>query len=157
VADTRRDALERARRLGATRVVDVGAESVRSVVGELTGGRGADISIEVTGAQGALSTLGEVTRMSGKIVVAGYHQGAPRSIPLGQWNWMAFDLVNAHFREQRTILRGMAVATRLMAAERLSLSRLVTHRFPLDRIDESFRTAHEKPDGFVKAMVTCAG
>jgi threonine dehydrogenase-like Zn-dependent dehydrogenase len=30
---------------------------------------------------------------------------------------------------------------------------LVTHRFPLDRIDDAFRTAVEKPEGFVKAVV----
>jgi len=30
----------------------------------------------------------------------------------------------------------------------------VTHRFPLENIDEAFATAVAKPDGFVKAVVT---
>ena len=31
---------------------------------------------------------------------------------------------------------------------------LVTHRFSLEDIDKAFRTAVEKPPGFVKATVT---
>jgi L-iditol 2-dehydrogenase len=153
VADTRPDALERAAKLGATRVVDVRSESLPEVVAGLTGGTGADVTFEVTGAQGPLATVGEVTRMSGKIVLVGYHQGAPRQIPLGQWNWMAFQIVNAHFRDVSTIMRGMSVGMRLVTSGRLSLEGLVTHGFALDRIDDAFSTAVAKPDGFVKATV----
>jgi L-iditol 2-dehydrogenase len=154
VADSRPDALQRAARMGATRTVDVAAESLAAVVSELTFGRGADISFEVTGAQGPLAVLGDVTRMSGKVVLVGYHQGPPREIPLGQWNWMAFNIVNAHFREVSTIMRGMTVGMRLLTSGRLSLDGLVTHRFPLADIGLAFETAHAKPPGFVKATVT---
>ena len=51
-------------------------------------------------------------------------------------------------------MRGMDVASRLLAAERLDLASLVTHRFGLENIDEAFATAVAKPDGFVKAVVT---
>jgi L-iditol 2-dehydrogenase len=157
VADTRDDALERARQLGATRVVNVGAESLPEVVGGLTDGRGADISFEVTGAQAPLLALGDVTRMSGKVVIVGYHQGGRREIPLGQWNWMAFQIVNAHFRDEATIMRGMRIGMRLLTGGRLSLERLVTHRYPLLEIGKAFETAHAKPDGFVKSTVAIGG
>jgi L-iditol 2-dehydrogenase len=154
VADTRSDALDQARDLGATRVVDVTTESLADVVSELTGGRGADVTFECTGTQGALKTVGEVTRMSGKIVLVGYHQGADRAIPLGYWNWMAFQIVNGHFREVATIMRGMTMGMRLLTSGVLDLSPLVTHRFALDDIAEAFRAARSKPPGFVKAVVT---
>jgi 2-desacetyl-2-hydroxyethyl bacteriochlorophyllide A dehydrogenase len=157
VADTRTDALERAAKLGATRTVDVTKESLEAVVHEATGGVGADITFEVTGVQAALRVVGNVTRMSGKIAIVGYHQGEPRSIPLGQWNWMAFQLVNAHFRDVSTILRGMSIGMRLLTSGRLSLEGLVTHRFGLDEVDEAFATAVEKPHGFVKSTVTFGG
>jgi 2-desacetyl-2-hydroxyethyl bacteriochlorophyllide A dehydrogenase len=157
VADTRADALERAAKLGATRTVDVTKESLEAVVHEATGGVGADITFEVTGVQAALRVVGDVTRMSGKIAIVGYHQGEPRSIPLGQWNWMAFQLVNAHFRDVSTILRGMSIGMRLLTSGRLSLEGLVTHRFGLDEVDEAFATAVEKPHGFVKSTVTFGG
>jgi L-iditol 2-dehydrogenase len=153
VADTRPDALERAGRLGATRTVNVREESLPDMVKELTGGKGADVTFEITGMQAPLVTAGETTRMSGKVVIVGYHQGGMRQIPLGYWNWMAFNIINAHFREVSTILRGMRIGMDLLTSGRLSLADLVTHRFSLPEIDEAFRTAHEKPAGFVKSTV----
>lgn len=154
VADTRPDALERAARLGATRVVDVTEESLPDVVRGLTDGRGADVTFECTGTQGALTTCGETTRMSGKVAIVGYHQGPDRQVPLGYWNWMAFTIVNGHFREVETILRGMDVGMRLVSSGRLPTAGLVSHRFPLERIDEAFATLRAKPEGFVKAVIT---
>lgn len=153
VADTRDDALERAAGLGATRVVNPDKESLSAVVKELTGGRGADVTFEVTGAQAALLAAGDVTRMSGTIAIVGYHQGEQRTIPLGQWNWMAFKIANAHFREVSTIMRGMEIGMRLLTSGRLCLDDIVTHRFPLAEIDKAFETAVAKPPGFAKATV----
>jgi L-iditol 2-dehydrogenase len=154
VADTRPDALARAERLGADRVVDVARESLAEAVARETDGAGADVSFEVTGVQGPLGVLGDVTRMSGKIAIVGYHQGGDRSLPLARWNWMAFEIVNAHFRDRATILRGMRVGMRLLTSGRVALDELVTHRYPLEDIRSAFETAHAKPDGFVKATVS---
>jgi len=153
VADTRDDALARARALGATRAVNVKNESLAEVVKQLTDGRGADVTFEVTGAQAPLLVVGDVTRMSGKVVIVGYHQGGRREIPLAQWNWMAFQVINAHFREVATIMRGMRIGMRLLTSGRLSLDGLVTHRFPLSEINKAFEIAHAKPEGFVKSTV----
>jgi 2-desacetyl-2-hydroxyethyl bacteriochlorophyllide A dehydrogenase len=146
VADTRPDALERARRLGATRTVDVRHESLA--------GTGADVAFEVTGAQGGLIAAGDATRMGGKVAIVGFHRGPPRELPLGSWNWMAFELVNAHFRDEATILRGMRAGMRLLTSSRLVLDDLVSHRFGLEDVDRAFATAVEKPAGFVKATIT---
>jgi 2-desacetyl-2-hydroxyethyl bacteriochlorophyllide A dehydrogenase len=153
VADTRPDALERALKLGATHVVNPAKESLPEAVRALTDGKGADVSFEVVGAQAPLNLLGDVTRMSGKVVLVGFHQGEPRQIPLGYWNWMAFEILNAHFREEATILRGMRIGMRLLTSGRMSLEDLVTHRFPLSDIGKAFLTAHQKPEGFVKSTV----
>jgi threonine dehydrogenase-like Zn-dependent dehydrogenase len=87
------------------------------------------------------------------VVIAGYHQGEARRIPLGEWNWKGFRVVNGHVRDVTTILWGMRVGMRLLTSGRVSMEGLVTHRFPLEEIDDAFRTAHEKPEGFVKATV----
>ncbi len=142
VADTRPDALERARRLGATRTV------------ERLDGVEADVAFEVTGAQAALVAAGEATRMGGKLVIVGFHLGAPREIPLGAWNWMALELVNAHFRDVGTIMRGMRTGMRLLTSGRITLDDLVSHRFGLEEVNQAFAAAVEKPPGFVKATVT---
>ncbi len=156
VADTRTDALERARQMGASHVVNAATESLPEAVKELTDGRGADASFEVTGAQAPLLALGDITRMSGKVVIVGYHQGGRREVPLAQWNYMAFQIVNAHFREEAIIMRGMRIGMRLLTAGRLMLDGLVTHRYALPDIGDAFAVAHDKPASFVKSTVQIA-
>src|SRR3954468_18802868 len=103
VADTRTEALERAGAMGATHTIHPGSESLGDVVrpntervpaGACGEGGGldevaADVTFEVTGFQGPLADVGDATRMAGKVVIVGYHQGGSREIPLGNWNWKA--------------------------------------------------------------------
>lgn len=153
VADTRADALDRAGRIGASRLVDITQEPLSQVVRLETHRRGADITFECTGIQPALVTCGETTRMSGKIAIVGFHQGADRQIPLAYWNWMAFRIVNAHFRDIDVIMRGMSVGARLLSSGALAMDGLVTHRFPLERINDAFAALRDKPKGFAKAVI----
>jgi L-iditol 2-dehydrogenase len=115
------------------------------------------VSFEVTGARIPLLMLGDVTRMSGKVAIVGYHQGGRREIPLADWNWNAFQIVNAHFREVATIMRGMRIGMRLLTSRRLVIDDLVTHRYPLEEVGRAFAIAHEKPEGFVKSTVQMQG
>lgn len=153
VADVRPDALAHAAALGATRTVDTRGESLAEAVREVTGGRGADVTYEVTGVQAGLDAAAEVTRMSGKLCVVGYHQAGTRAIALGHWNWMAFELVNAHFRDPATIMRGMRAGMRLVETGALDVAPLVTDTYPLAGVAAAFERATTKPDGFVKAVV----
>jgi threonine dehydrogenase-like Zn-dependent dehydrogenase len=91
------------------------------------------------------------------VAIVGFHQGGVRELPLGAWNWMAFEIVNAHFRDQAEILRGMRAGMRLLTSGRLALDDLVSHRFALDDVNAAFATAAERPEGFVKATVAMAG
>lgn len=154
VADTRSEALERASMLGATDVVDVTREQLSDAVHRLTDGRGADVTFECTGTQAALTACGDTTRMSGTIAIVGFHLGEDRQVPLGYWNWMAFRIANAHFRDPAVIMRGMDVGMRLVSSGALRIGDLVTHRLPLERIDDAFAALRDKPDGFVKAVIT---
>jgi threonine dehydrogenase-like Zn-dependent dehydrogenase len=154
VADARSAALERAAAMGATDVVDVVREPLPDAARRLTDGRGADVTFECTGTQAALTAAGETTRMSGTIAVVGFHLGADRQVPLGYWNWMAFRIANAHFRDVAVIMRGMDVGMRLVSSGALTTHDLVTHRFPLEQINDAFAALRDKPDGFVKAVIT---
>jgi len=153
VADVRTDALARARELGATHVIDTSKESLDEFVKDLTNGRGADLTYEVTGVNQALQLAGTVTRMSGKVCIVGYHQGGQREISLGKWNWMAFQIINAHFRSVETIMAGMRAGMRLVNAGVLDASALVTDVYPLARISDAFEAATTKRQGFVKAVI----
>ena len=166
-ADTRPSALELASRLGATHTVEVIreplAERVKSLTERPPSGvfgnvdpadeLGADVSFEVTGFERPLVDVGDATRMAGKLVIVGFHQGGTRAVPLGAWNWKALKVVNAHFREVATIMHGMRVGMRLLVSGRIRLDDLVTHRYSLDEVGDAFAVAYDKPDGFLKSTV----
>jgi L-iditol 2-dehydrogenase len=153
VADVRAAALERAARLGATCTVDALAEDFGGRIAEITGGPGADIAFEVTGVNAGLDLAEAATRMSGKLCIVGYHQGGKREINLGYWNWMAFNIINAHFRDEATILSGMREAIGLLTRRSFDVASLVTNVYPLDRIEEAFEAAAGRSSSFVKAVI----
>lgn len=65
-------------------------------------------------------------------------------------------MVNAHVRDRHSLRESVRRGLQLVASARLDLGGLITHRFRFDRIDDAFRTLHEKPPGFVKAMIDIA-
>jgi threonine dehydrogenase-like Zn-dependent dehydrogenase len=153
VCDARPDALSRAAGLGGTTIATAGPDSLADIIGQLTSERGTDVTYEVTGTGEGLLLAGQVTRMGGKLCIVGYHQGGTRTIPLGEWNWKAFHIVNAHFRDTGTIMTGMRAGMRLVNAKVVDPSPLVTHTYPISRISEAFDVAGTRPDAFVKAVI----
>lgn len=151
--DLRDEMLELAKRLGADIVLNPNQDNVVEKIKAMTDGRGIDVAFEVGGVQSTLDLAADILRMEGKLVIFGYHPG-PRQIKhLGFWNWMAFDIVNAHFRNLQTILNGSRVGMQLLNAGQLNMAPLITHTYPLDRIEEAFTAAKEKPKGFIKSVI----
>jgi threonine dehydrogenase-like Zn-dependent dehydrogenase len=70
------------------------------------------------------------------------------------WNWRGLDVINAHERDPAEYIRGMREAADAAATGRLDPSSLYTHRFPLDRLGDALDTTRDRPDGFLKALVT---
>jgi threonine dehydrogenase-like Zn-dependent dehydrogenase len=109
--------------------------------------------IEVAGKQESLDLAGALTRVRGRLVIAGFHQDGPRQVDMQLWNWRGLDVINAHERDPAMYVQGVREAAEAVATGRLDPSPLYTHRFPLDRIGDAFATAGERPDGFLKALV----
>jgi threonine dehydrogenase-like Zn-dependent dehydrogenase len=148
----RRLAAEWADRLGVDESLTY-EDDVRARVGAATGGRMADVVIEATGKQQPLDLAAELTRVRGRLVVAGYHQDGPRTVNMQLWNWRGIDVINAHERDPEIYKRGMEEGVRLLAAGGLDLAPLITHTFPLAEINRAFSTAEERPAGFLKSVV----
>jgi threonine dehydrogenase-like Zn-dependent dehydrogenase len=151
--DIREQMLGLAKQLDATVIINPQKENVVQKIKRLTDNRGVDVAFEVGGAQATLDLAAELCRMEGKLVIFGYHPG-PRQIKnLGFWNWMAFDIVNAHFRDLNTILRGARIGMALLNTGKIEMAPLITHKYPLDKIEAAFTAAKEKPRGFVKSVI----
>jgi threonine dehydrogenase-like Zn-dependent dehydrogenase len=148
-------ALEMARQLGAQEALPIDdRQQVIDTVGRLTDGVFCDRVIEAVGEQGPLDLAGELTRQRGRLVIAGYHQDGPRQVNMQLWNWRGLEVINAHERDPAVYLEGIRGAVELVLSGVLDPEPLLTHRFPLDRVDEAFQALGQRPPGFFKALVT---
>ncbi len=155
VAVSRRSfALDMAREYGAVVTVrsDDAARTVRQVQ-TATGEDGCDRVIEVTGHQSALDLAAQVIRVRGRLVIAGYHQDAPRRIDMQTWNWKGLDVINAHERARKAYIQGMEAAVKAVVTGRLHPARLYTHQCELDELAQSFEALRARPEGFMKALL----
>ncbi|HYG65533.1 MAG TPA: zinc-binding dehydrogenase [Thermoanaerobaculia bacterium] len=141
-----------AERFGADEVLTYD-DDVRGRVGAATGGQMADVVIEATGYQMPLDLGAELTRIRGRLLIAGYHQEGPRTVNMQLWNWRGLDVINAHERDPEIYRSGMEEGVRRLAAGEIDLAPLITHSFPLADINQAFRTAEERPAGFLKSLV----
>lgn len=151
--DVRDEMLQLSKELGADVQLNPLKDNVEQEIKKLTNGKGVDISFEVGGNQSTLDLASQICRMEGKLVIFGYHPGSRIIKDLGYWNWMAFDVVNAHFRNLETILKGMRIGMDLLNAGKIKMDKLVTHKYRLDEIEKAFNAAKEKPTGFVKSVI----
>ena len=147
--------LEVARAYGATETIPMGDHNgIIGQVKELTGGVFCDRVIEAVGKQWPLDLAAELTRERGRLVVAGYHQDGPRQVYMWLWNWRGLDVINAHERDPKVYVQGIREAVDAVASGRLDPGALYTHRFPLERLGEALDATRDRPDGFLKALVT---
>jgi threonine dehydrogenase-like Zn-dependent dehydrogenase len=70
------------------------------------------------------------------------------------WNWRGIDVVNAHERDPMVYAQGVREAVEAVASGRLDPVPLYTHRYPLERLGEALDATRDKPDHFVKAIIT---
>lgn len=138
-----------ARRLGAHVVVDPLGEHLSDRVMALTRGRGADVVCEAVGKPELVAEAMKLVKPAGFVQLVGV---SPRGSQL------PLDLWDVHFREIRiggTFGRGTAFRRALALLPKLGVKRLVTARFPLERIGEAF--AHAAAGQGVKTVITPGG
>ncbi|HEX6747096.1 MAG TPA: zinc-binding dehydrogenase [Longimicrobium sp.] len=147
--------LEVARGMGADELVPMDDHwRIVERVKALTGGVLCDRVIEAVGKQWPLDLAAELTRERGRLVVAGYHQDGPRQVNMQLWNWRGLDVINAHERDPRVYVDGIRAAVDAVASGRLDPTPLYTHTFPLDRLGDALDATRDRPDGFLKALIT---
>jgi threonine dehydrogenase-like Zn-dependent dehydrogenase len=147
--------LDVARAFGAAETIAMNDHNeIIAAVKELTGGVFCDRVIEAVGKQWPLDLAGELTRERGRLIVAGYHQDGPRQVNMWLWNWRGLDVINAHERDPKVYVQGIREAVEAVASGRLDPRPLYTNSYPLDRLGEALDATRDRPDGFLKALVT---
>lgn len=151
--DIRDEMLAMAKNLGADIVINPAKEDHKKIINDLTGGKGVDVCIEAGGNEATLNLAADICRMEGKLVIFGFHPGSRTIKDLGYWNWMAFNIINGHFRNLDTILNGTRIGMEMLNAKKINMEPLITHTYSLERIEEAFTVAKDKPKGFVKSVI----
>jgi L-iditol 2-dehydrogenase len=138
--------LEKAASLGHE-PIDFSSEDTVAAIRERSGGRGADVVLECSGDPVAVAQGVEAVRKGGRVAAIGIPPGAG-SVPLRRMVLDEVDVVGV-----RAAAGEMPEAIALVAAGRIRLAELVTHRFALDDYAEAYRVFTERVDGALKVIV----
>jgi L-iditol 2-dehydrogenase len=122
---------------------DVVAEIMR-----LTGGRGVDVAFEAAGASETPQQAAAVTRIGGKVIVAGIPADDTMTMNAStvRHKGLTIKLVR---RMKHTYPR----AIRLAQTGMVDVKSLATHTFPLERIAEAFEMVAAYDDGVLRAII----
>jgi threonine dehydrogenase-like Zn-dependent dehydrogenase len=63
-------------------------------------------------------------------------------------------VINAHERDPMVYAQGIREAVEAVASGRLDPSELYTHTYKLDQLAAALNATRDRPDGFLKALVT---
>lgn len=144
--------LAMSKRLGADVTINYNERDPVEAILELTGGRGVDVAIEALGTQPTFESCLRVLRPGGVLSSLGVYSGK-LSLPVD-----AFAAGLGDHRIVTTLCPGgkerMRRLVATVAAGRVDLAAMVTHRFSLDRIEEAYDLFANQRDGVLKVAIT---
>ena len=148
LADSR---LEAACKFGADTVVNSGRDDPALVIGQLTGGLGADVTMEAVGLPQTFEQAVRLVRPGGHVANIGVH-GAPATLHLEDI-WI----------KNLTITTGLVdtystpTLIGLVASHRLDTTPMVTHRFGFDEFERAYDVfADAAHTGALKVLLTAS-
>jgi alcohol dehydrogenase len=146
LADSRLDA---AKLFGADVVVNNSREDAAAIVAELTGGLGADVTIEAVGVPATFEQAVQLARPGGHIANIGVH-GEPVTLHLEDL-WIRDITITTGLVDTSTI----PTLLRLLMSHQLDAGRFVTHHFRLDQFEAAYDVFARAADtGALKVVLT---
>jgi L-iditol 2-dehydrogenase len=138
VSDPEPARLAIAERMGATRVVDPGRESLDDVVRDLTAGHGVDAVFEAAGVQVAVDQALRLPKRGGTVVQV--------SVPMSgvTLRLAAYDLFARELTIRGSFVRTHEFRRAVELLATLDLAPLVTERFPLTEVKAAFEAARSR-------------
>lgn len=127
--------LELAKKMGATRAVDVSKQKLKDVMNELGMTEGFDVGLEMSGVPMAFNDMLNNMNNGGKIAML----GIPPSDMAVDWNQVIFKglvIKGIYGREMFETWYKMAS----LIQSGLDISPIITHRFPIDEFQQGFET-----------------
>jgi L-iditol 2-dehydrogenase len=145
----RGDRLRVAREVGADDVVDITKEDPAKAVQALTGGLGADVGMECSGANEALVPMTYAVRRGARVAVIGLN--GKKEVPVIT-DRVALDEVDLIGVRGSPNEYGNFIA--LLATGKVTAKNIVTHQFPLPEINEAMQAFRERRGGAIRVAIT---
>ena len=123
-----------ARQMGAHVTIDAGVEDVARRVLEETGGEGADVVCEMSGVPSALHQALAAVRMGGRVQLLGIPTG---EVPIDFANEIIFKGITLYGVIGRKMYETWHQMRRYLSAGLFDPRPVITHRFPLARVDDA--------------------
>ena len=136
--------LELARRMGATRTVDVTSEQVEDVAGDLGMKEGFDVGLEMSGSEAAVEDMLANMCHGGKIALL----GIPESRISIDWNAVIFNGLTIKGVYGREMYETWYKMTSMIQSG-LDISPVITHHFPYASFEEGFEVMRSGRSGKV--------
>lgn len=150
VTDVVDDRLDAASRLGADMVIRADLEDVSATVRSVSGGRGADVTLEAVGGAQDTSLTDAVrsTATRGRIVILGTFAKTPQPFPGYEFKNRELTMLGSHGHPST-----FAPTIELVAAGRLRPADLITHGVPLSEATRAFELLDTRADGVIKVIL----
>ena len=133
-SDVNAKRLALAQRMGAHRVVNAGQEDVVRAVLDETAGEGADVVCEMSGVPSALHQAFAAVRMGGRVQLLGLPKG---QVPIDFANEIIFKGITVYGVIGRRMYETWHQMRRYLTAGLLDPTPVITHQFPLGKIEEA--------------------
>jgi threonine 3-dehydrogenase len=133
-SDVNATRLALARQMGAHVTVNAATDDVVRVVLEETGGEGADVVCEMSGVPSALHQAFAAVRMGGRVQLLGLPKG---QVPIDLANEIIFKGITVYGVIGRKMYETWHQMRRYLSAGLLDPRPVITHQFPLAKIDEA--------------------
>ncbi len=145
--------LDLARDMGADYVIDASAEDAATRIKEITGGRGADLAIEISGAYPALHSAIRSVAYNSRVVVCGFFQGDGRGLFLGEEfhhnrvNLICSQIsgVNPSLDHRWSRERLDQTIMGLIASGKVDFGKLITHSYKASEAQAAFEMLRDRP------------
>ena len=155
VAGRSEEKLDFIKGLGFNDVINTSKQNPEKAVKELTGGRGADVSLECVGNPEAVSTAVVCTKKGGRVVLTGNPSGDITFEKAVYWKILRNELSvigtwNSSFSEKKNDWKK---TISYMEKGLLPADSLVTHRFPLSDTYKALDVLRDRSLFSIKAMI----
>lgn len=144
ITDVNEHRLELARKMGATRAINVKYQSIRDVMVELGMTEGFDVGLEMSGNPVALGDMVKAMNHGGNIAMLGI---PPQETPM-DWNQVIFKSLTVKGIYGREMFETWYKMIAMLQSG-LNISPVITHHFPIDDYQQAFEVMASGQSGKV--------